>query len=275
MLDREEYIEQAYFFRTLGERLPENIPIQELLAQLRDEALSTTKLPLAIDFMLSELNHLGAVAGAMQRLQHYFTPFQAYLFQEAENDRGRFDMRIAIAVLRFEAEYRSDSPTPQGLFLYQFETLCRNRLSYDHGLQSIAKDPLFEGNWREWIMHVRHKLGVIDFADLLYVSSEHYLIQQKRRLKELEHECPILFGDKEGKIALANRQKNPLFLFSALQRHLRYPAVPRPEPKDSTSEVVTKLVRQVERLEVRLKLVEDEQREGAFDLSKFYKGPGS
>jgi len=273
MLDREEYIEQAYFFRTLGERLPENIPIQDLLAQIRDEVLSTTKLPLALDFMLSELNHTGAVGGAMARLQHYFTPFQTYLMQEAENDRGRFDMRIAIAVLRFEAEFLAESPTPQGLFLYQFETLCRNRLSYDQGLQAIAKDPLYESHWRDWIMHVRHKIGVIDFADLVYVSSEHYVTRQRSHQKEEEHKRPILFGEKEGKIALANRQKNPLFLFSALQRHLRYPAVPRPERKDSTSEVLHKLVRQVERLEVRVKLVEDEHREGTFDLSKFYKKP--
>ena len=57
LLDREEYIEQAHFFRALGERLPQNMPLQELLAQLRDEVLSTTKLPLALDFLLGELKH--------------------------------------------------------------------------------------------------------------------------------------------------------------------------------------------------------------------------
>src|SRR5262249_8832173 len=32
ILDREEYIEQAYFFRVFRERLDENVPAQEILA---------------------------------------------------------------------------------------------------------------------------------------------------------------------------------------------------------------------------------------------------
>ena len=39
----------------LGKRLPENQPLQQLLAQLREEALASTQLPLAIDFLLGEL----------------------------------------------------------------------------------------------------------------------------------------------------------------------------------------------------------------------------
>ena len=39
---------------------------------------------------------------------------------------------------------------------------------------------------------------------------------------------PTLFGEKEGKIARANRGRDPLYLFSALQRQLGYPEVPRP-----------------------------------------------
>ena len=46
MLSREEYIEQAYFFRTLRERLGENLPAQEILTQIHEELLSTTRLPL-------------------------------------------------------------------------------------------------------------------------------------------------------------------------------------------------------------------------------------
>ena len=44
MLDRDEYIEQAHFFHVLSERLPQNIALQELLAQVRDEVLATTSL---------------------------------------------------------------------------------------------------------------------------------------------------------------------------------------------------------------------------------------
>ncbi len=272
MLEREEYIEQAYFFRALGERLPENMPLQDLLAQIAHEILSTTKLPLAIGFLLTELNHCGVMATAMARLPHYFTPFQTYIIQEAESERGRFDMRIAIQVLRFEAEYRSKEPTPQGLFMYQFETLCRNRLSYDRGLKAVSQDPMYDQRWSEWILMVRRNIGIVEFADLLYTASHHYVTQKsKRQGGTIEISSPILFGEKEGKIALANRKKDPLFLFATLQRQLGYPAVPRPLRKPSTDEVVPQILRRLERLEVRMKLLEEEQREGAFDLSKFYQ----
>ena len=56
-LAREEYIEQAHFFQALAERIASNAPAQEILAVVREETLATTKLPLAIDFMLAELRH--------------------------------------------------------------------------------------------------------------------------------------------------------------------------------------------------------------------------
>ena len=62
---------------------------------------------------------------------------------------------------------------------------------------------------------------------MIYVRSELYRKTRKKAEK------PMLFGEKEGRIALANRRKDPLYLFSALQRHLGYPAVPQPKPEDS------------------------------------------
>ena len=80
----------------------------------------------------------------------------------------------------------------------------------------------------------------------------------------------MLFGQKEGRIALANRRKDPLLLFAALNRHLGYPAVPKLDPIDQTHEILPSLIRRVDRLETRLKLVEEEQK-GGIDLTKFYK----
>ena len=77
----------------------------------------------------------------------------------------------------------------------------------------------------------------------------------------------MLFGEKEGKIALANRRKDPLYLFAALQRHLGYPTVPRPAPVEEIPQLIPQLMRRVERLETRLKLMEDEHR-GGIDLSE-------
>jgi hypothetical protein len=104
MLLREEYVEQAYFFGILQERLPQNLPIQEVLAQVRQEVLATTNLPLAIDFLLTELRHSGSISPAMRRLKHYFTPYQTFVVESAENEQGRFDMRIAVQILRADAE---------------------------------------------------------------------------------------------------------------------------------------------------------------------------
>lgn len=272
MLEREEYVEQAYFFRTLCERLPQNMPLQELLRQVGQELLASTKLPMAVDFLRSELEHSGTFGPAMAKLGHYFTPFQAYVVSEAEDDRSRFDMRVALQILQAEAEYRSKSPTPQGMFLFHFESLCRNRLRYDRGLYAIAHDPLYDDAWREWILDVRHQVGLIDFADLIYMRSAHCLARHRLRERaEVEPNKPVLFGEKEGKIARANRGKDPLYLFAALQRHLGYPAVPRLSPADQTAELIPQILRRMERLEMRIKLLEEEQQEG-IDITKFY-GP--
>ena len=142
-LDREEYVEQAYFFRTLRERMQQAVSTQDLLASLRQEVLSTTSLPYAIDFMAAELRLTGGFATAMAHLPHYFTPFQSYVIGEGERAEGKFDFRIGLEVLQREAEYRATGASPQGIFLYQFETLCRNRLGYDRGLDAIAGDDIY------------------------------------------------------------------------------------------------------------------------------------
>jgi len=248
------------------------MPLQELLAQLREEVLATTRLPMAIDFLLSELKYRGVFGTAMVQLAHYFTPFQTYVVQEAEDERGRLDMRIALEILRFEAEHRANNPTAPAAFMYQFEALCRNRLRYEAGLAAMADDPLYDETWREWILTVRRQIGIVDFADMVYVRSRHYVNQRARRHGTTEPEKPILFGEKEGKIALANRRKDPLYLFAALQRHLGYPPVPRPQPVDETPQLIPQMLRRMERLETRLKLLEEEQK-GGIDLTRFYTPP--
>jgi hypothetical protein len=265
-LEREEYVEQAYFFRTLRERMLQSMSTQELLLAVRQEILSTTNLPYALDFMATELRATGVFASAMARLDHYFAPFQTFVVREAEKDEGRFDFRIALEILEREAQYRASGASRQGIFLFQFETLCRNRLGYDRGLDAIAADPVYDEAWREWIQIVRCQVGIVDFADMIYVRSEHY------RQQVAEPEKPILFGEKEGKIALANRRKDPLFLFSALARHLGYPSVPRPSKEQQSNQLLQLLQRRVDRLESRLKLLEEELR-GGINITRFYGPP--
>ena len=272
VLPREEYIEQAYLFRGLLGRMEAAEPIQEMLTHLREEILATTNLPHAIDFLLAELNHVGTMASAMQKMPHYFSTFQTYLIEEAENERGRFDMNQALLILEQEAKMRAEQFDVVSMFFFQFETICRNRLSYDFGLQAMGNDPIYDGQWPQWITNVRHKIGIVDIADLVYVHSQYYLKRNSHQAKE-EYEGPILFGEKEGRVALANRNKETLYFFAALQRQLSYPAAPKPVRKDPNEDLLPKLVRNLERLDIRLKLLEDEQREKGIDLSQFYDKP--
>ena len=276
LLEREEYIEQAYLFRGLNNRFQDSDPVQVVMRHLRDEILSTTKLPMAVDYLLAELTHVGSMSTAMKKLSHYFAPFQTFLVEAAEDETGRFDMRRALLILEFEAKFRADSEDPISMFFFQFETICQNHLDYDDGLRSMSQDAIYDENWQSWIMSIRHRIGIVGLADLVYVHSQHY-VNRRTQLEEFDDEDPVseipdvvLFGEKEGRIALANRGKEPLYLFSALQRQLNYPAVPKPTKKDPLDEVLPKLVKQVERLETRMKLMEDEQREKGIDLSKFY-----
>ena len=98
---------------------------------------------------------------------------------------------------------------------------------------------------------------------MIYVRSELYRKTRKKAEK------PILFGEKEGRIAMANRRKDPLYLFSALQRHLGYPAVPQPRPEDSQRYLLPALQRRIERIETRMGLLEEEHR-GGINLARFY-----
>lgn len=263
MLDREEYVEQAYFFAALRERMVQNFSTQELLLALKQEILSTTKLSMAIEFLASELRLTGGFSTAMAHLGHYFTPFQTYVVAEAECETGRFDFRVALEILEKEAGYLAKGASPQGMFIYQFETLCRNRLGYDRGLEAIAGDPIFSEAWADWIRNVRRQIGLVDFADMIYVRSEHY------QPREDDPPLPALFGRKEGQIALANRRRDPLHLFSALQRQLGYPSVPRPQREETERYLIPALQQRVERLETRIRLLEEELR-GGINLARFY-----
>jgi hypothetical protein len=270
VLDREEYIEQAYFFRVLRERIADNLAAQEIITHIHEEILATTRLPLAIQFLATELKHSGLLSSGLARLTHYFHPFQVFVIRQTEDESRRFSIETALLILEREAKYRSGQPTRPGLFVYQFEAISRNRLGYDEGLASMAEDPLFDSDWKEYLEFVRRQIGIVDFTDLVYVRSELYVKEQRRQLPSYEPPLPPLFGEKEGRIALANRGRDPLYLFAALQRQLGYPEVPRPRIADDWEAKLKKAMTKLYELETRLKLVEGEVR-GQVDLTQFGK----
>lgn len=270
VLEREEYVEQAYFFRILRERLAGNVAIQDVLGALDQEILSSTRLPLAIQFLAAEVKHSGLFSSGFARLGHYFAPFQAHVVRGTEDEGNRFSIETALLVLEREAGFRASAVTPAGLFVYQFEVLARNRLGYRDGLVAMSGDPLYPPEWRAFIATVRDALGVVDFADLLYLRSELYLSEKRRLEPEYEPPLPALLGEKEGKIARAHRGKDPLYLFAALQRQLGYPEVPRPRTRDDVGVKLETLQAKIRELEQRLRIVEGEV-QGKLDLGDLGK----
>jgi hypothetical protein len=272
VLDREEYIEQVYFFRMFRERLATVASTQEILDHVHQEILAITRLPLAVQFLATELKHSGYLASGFARLAHYFTPFQAFVIQQAEEEGRRFNIETALLILEREAGYRAGELSPAGLFVYQFEALSRNRLGYDKGLTAMTLDPFYTKEWKEFLEMVRKQVGIVDFADLIYLRSDFYVDEQRRQTPAYEPPLPALFGAKEGKIARANRGRDPLYLFAALQRQLGYPEVPRPRSRDDLSVKLEALQAKLREFEARLKLVEGEVK-GHVDLTPYMQKP--
>jgi hypothetical protein len=270
VLDREEYVEQAYFFRAFRERLQDNLPAQEILARVHEELLSSTRLPLAVQFLAAELKHSGLLATGFARLPHYFTAFQTFVITQAEKETSRLPLNTALLILEREATYRADKPTRPGLFVYQLETIARNRLGYLDGFAAMTADPLYDDDWRRFIGSLARQMGDVDFADLVYLRSELYVQEQRRSDPAYVPSLPPLFGEKEGKIARASRKRDPLYLFAALQRQLGYPEVPRSRQRDEAKTKLEMIENKLRELEMRLKLAEAELR-GTIDLSQFGK----
>jgi hypothetical protein len=143
-------------------------------------------------------------------------------------------------------------------------------LGYDEGLGAMAQDPLYDPVWREFVQLVRRQVGMVDFADFIYLRSNWYVAEQRRHNGDYAPPVQPLFGEKEGRIAKANRGRDPLYLFAALQRQLGYPEVPRPKIRDDLGAKLETLQARYRELEMRVKLLEGEIR-GQVDLSQFGK----
>ncbi len=272
VLDREEYIEQVYFFKAFRERLFDGQPSQDILARVGEELLSTSRLPLAVSYLHTEMKLTGLMGPAMSRLGHYFTAFQTHVVTQAESDLSRFPMESALLLLEREAKYKGDLPSLPGLFVFQFEALSRNRLGYNKGLDAMAADPHYPEEWKDYINTLRSRIGDVDFADLIFVRSAFFVVERRRLTPDYVPKYPTLFGEKEGKIARANRGRDPLYLFSALQRQLNYPEVPRPKRPDEAEARIALLEQRVVMLENRLKAVENEGPNDV-DISQFAVKP--
>jgi hypothetical protein len=178
MLLSEEYIEQVFFFESFIESIEDGVPTQEFLSSIRGELLATAQLYKAVDFMLTDAKYTGVLANSMQRLNHYFSPFQTFVIAESEREDGHLDFKIALQILAREAKYRSKIHSTQGVFFYQFEALCRNRLGYVHGLNMLIEDDFYNSDWKKWLTILRRQIGFVSLADMIFYRSKYYKIYQ-------------------------------------------------------------------------------------------------
>ena len=113
ILDREEYIEQAYFFRVYRERLLENVPSQEILQTIQEEILATTRLPMAIDFLRKRQLDTVSIDGsphAASASEIEATSFDVVSRQESaleEMEAKELGSSIERAIAQLRPEYRS------------------------------------------------------------------------------------------------------------------------------------------------------------------------
>ena len=74
------------------------MPTQEVLSQIHEEILSTTQLPMAVQFLATEIKHTGLLSSGFRRLPHYFTPFQTFVISRPKR-RNRFSIDLGLLVL--------------------------------------------------------------------------------------------------------------------------------------------------------------------------------
>jgi hypothetical protein len=139
-------------------------------------------------------------------------------------------------------------------------------------MTAISDDPFFDETWRDWILKARLRLGTTDFGQLIYYRSEQFLAERRKRHPDYKPSYPILFSVQEGRIAKANRGKDPLYMFAALQRQIGHPAAPRLRAKEPGPIIHPILEQRLQRIETRLKILDSEVK-GDFNLSDFYVKP--
>jgi hypothetical protein len=127
----------------------------------------------------------------------------------------------------------------------------------------LMQDDVYNEAWKEWLTILRRQIGLVDFAEMIFYRSEFY------RMKNETADVVSLFGEREGRIAFASRQRDPVFLFAALSRHLGYPGVPCQKRRTEEENLVPLLQQRIEHLENRLQLLEEELR-GGVNLNRYF-----
>jgi hypothetical protein len=90
------------------------------------------------------------------------------VIQGSEGERLRFNVDTGLLILEREAEYRAGRISASGLFIFQLETISRNRLGYDGGIKAMHGDPYYNTDWRAFLLTLKEQLGLFDMADIIF-----------------------------------------------------------------------------------------------------------
>ena len=252
VLDRDEYVEQAYLFRAFRDRLADNLPAQDILTRVHEELLSSTRLPYAVQFLVAELKHSGLLASGFEKLPHYFTPFRR--LSSGKQKRNRALPMTTLCSSWSASALQSRDSNEAGLVHIPVRDDRRNRLGYLGGT-AASRDPLYDGEWRAFVSGSKpRQVGDMDFADLVYLRSELY-VQEQRRESIVRTFTNALFGEKEGKIAKASAAAGLHCICSPPSKGNSAIQVPRYTQRRRQIEM-GEAREETTRLETRLKLAE-------------------
>ena len=271
VLDREEYIEQAYFFRASASGSPTTCRPRTSSPRLHEELLTTTRLPYAVQFLAAEIKHTGPARQRVREAAALLHPFQAFVIRQAEEEKQRFPMADGAAGAGTRGRVPGRAADQPGLFVYQFETIARNRLGYIDGLAAMAADPLYDADWRATSTSSAGRSATSTSRDLVYLRSELYVTEQRRANPAYEPSRAAALRREGGEDRQGQPRPRPAVPVRRAAAATRLPRGAAVTQRDdgktrSWSKIETKL----RELETRLKLAEGELR-GNIDLSQFGK----
>ena len=232
----------------------------------------TTKLPLAIDFLRTEVLHGGRLNPAMAKIGHYFTPFQTFVV--AAGRVGQVEVRHGDRAVNPRADggvpgagafaggavhlpVRVRGAEPAGL---RRRPAGRRRRPLFRTPRGGPGSPAWRGRWGR---------RTSPTWSISAATSSSRAAAGPNTTPTGGPATRCCSTARLGRIARANRGKDPLYMFAALQRQLGYPRVPKPAaPADDKLPPAQEA--RLARLEKRLQLLEAEQRGTGIDLHEFH-----
>ena len=123
---------------------------------------------------------------------------------------SRFSMEQALLILEREAKYKSENPARRPVHFPVRVSVAKPAGLHPGTGAAMSADPLYTEDWRDYILMLQTRLGDVDFAKPHPSYYAHFVKERRKTNPEFEPKYPTLFGEREGKIARANRGRDPV-----------------------------------------------------------------